>query len=73
MEKFDNKQQAEKAMQMAFGRILRLGSRPFEEGDIENYETAKSVFLDAADYIALDAPKISSPCYASDYKNIHKD
>lgn len=28
---------------LALGRILRLGSRPFQEGDIEQYERCKDI------------------------------
>jgi hypothetical protein len=31
--------------QLALGRIFRLMSRPFQEGDIEQYEAARSTFL----------------------------
>lgn len=32
-------------VQLALGRIFRLMSRPFEAGDIEQYEAARAVVL----------------------------
>ena len=32
-------------VQLALGRIFRLMSRPFQEGDIEQYEAARAVVL----------------------------
>ncbi len=34
--------------QLALGRIFRMMSRPFKEGDIEQYEAARSAFLTEA-------------------------
>ena len=34
--------------QLAIGRILRLGSRPYQEGDIEEYERCRAIIMDAA-------------------------
>ncbi len=34
--------------QLALGRIFRLMSRPFQEGDIEQYEAARAAFLNEA-------------------------
>jgi len=31
---------------LAFGRILRLGSRPTQAGDVEQYEECKSLIMD---------------------------
>jgi hypothetical protein len=33
-------------VQMALGRIFALMSRPFQEGDVEQYEKARGVVLD---------------------------
>jgi len=30
---------------LALGRILRLGSRPFQEGDIEEYERCRAIIM----------------------------
>lgn len=32
-------------VQLALGRIFRLGSRPFRSGDLEEYEKARAVVL----------------------------
>ncbi len=53
---FDNEKEANQIMQLAIGRILLLGSRPFKEGDIEDYENARHVFLEASDFIGLKKP-----------------
>jgi len=37
--------------ELAIGRILRMGSRPFREGDIEEYERCKAIVMDAAEEI----------------------
>jgi hypothetical protein len=34
--------------ELALGRILRLGSRPTQPGDVEEYERARAVILAAA-------------------------
>lgn len=72
MTKFDNDTQANKTMQLAFGRILNLGSSPFKKGDIEKYEKAKSVFLDGADYLGI-TPKDTMPNFVADYHKIYHD
>ncbi len=40
--------EARTAAELAIGRILRLGSRPFQEGDIELFDEARAVLLEAA-------------------------
>jgi hypothetical protein len=32
---------------LAFGRIFRLGSRPTQPGDVEEYERCRAIILDA--------------------------
>lgn len=32
-------------VQLALGRIFRLGSRPSQEGDIEQYEEARAIIM----------------------------
>lgn len=54
-EKFDSNKQANQAMQLAFGRILRIGSRPSQDGDVQQYEQAKRVFFDAAEFLGIDS------------------
>jgi hypothetical protein len=70
---FDNTTDATKAMNLAIGRIFRLGSRPFQEGDIELYEEAKRVCLHAAEFLGLILPQDLRPNYAKDYKRIYHD
>ncbi len=35
--------------QLAIGRILRIGSRPYQEGDVEEYERCKRIIMDLRD------------------------
>lgn len=37
-----------KAAQLAIGRILRMGARPFQPGDIEEYERCRAIVMAAA-------------------------
>lgn len=48
---FENIQEAEQIIRLAMGHILSIGSRPFIQGDIEEYEHCKWLILDAGDYI----------------------
>lgn len=48
---FSNKEEAEKAMELAIGRIFRMGSRPTQEGDIEMYEKCRSIIMAASEYL----------------------
>lgn len=45
----DAEQQRDQIMSLALGRIFRLGSRPTQPGDIEQYEAARRVFWAAYD------------------------
>jgi len=38
-------------IEMAIGRILRLGSRKFKEGDIEQYEKCKWIIMTATEVL----------------------
>lgn len=40
------------ALSLSIGRILRMGSRPMEEGDVEMYEKCKLVFMAASEVLA---------------------
>ena len=40
--------EAQRLCELAIGRILRLGSRPYQEGDIREYEDARAVLLEFA-------------------------
>lgn len=46
-------QEAHAVMQLAMGRIFRLGARATQPGDIEQYEVARRAMLDAADVLGI--------------------
>lgn len=69
---FDDIQQAERAIQLAIGRIFALGSRPAQEGDIKKYEDARYVILCASEYLEININD-SEPNYTRDYNKIHHD
>lgn len=46
---FDSKEERDLAVRLALGRIFRLGSRPTQPGDVEDYETCRALILDALD------------------------
>lgn len=48
---FQNKQEAEKTIELAMGRILSMGVRPTITGDVEEYERCKWLILDAGEYL----------------------
>lgn len=67
-DQLDKGAHAERAMlevtvRCAIGRIFRIMSRPFREGDIEDYERARRAFLQAHE--ALGHP--STACYEVNY------
>jgi len=45
-------QQRRRAIECALGRIFRLGARPTQPGDIEEYERCRAIILSATDLIA---------------------
>jgi hypothetical protein len=47
---------------LAIGRILRIASRPFQEGDLEEYDRCRGIVLDASEHV--QAPY--TPNYARD-------
>ncbi len=49
--------------ELALGRIFRILSRPYQAGDVEEYERCRAIFLDAVD---REAPVDHSPNYARD-------
>jgi hypothetical protein len=53
------------AAQLALGRIIRMGGRPTEPGDVEDYERCRKVLLDVLDPDML-ANGNWSPSYARD-------
>lgn len=40
-------------VKMSIGRIFKLMSRPFQEGDIEQFEKAKSVIMSCAEALGM--------------------
>ena len=44
----------QQAVELALGRIFRLMSRPFQPGDIEQYEAARRVVLECAGITPAD-------------------
>lgn len=51
-----------KEFELAFGRILRLGSRPTQPGDVAEYERCRQIIIDA---LAPVEPEWT-PVYARD-------
>jgi len=40
-------------MNLSLGRIFKLMSRPFQKGDIQQYEEAKAIFIQCAEDLGL--------------------
>lgn len=40
--------ETKKIVELAIGRILRLGSRPTQSGDIEDYERCRAIIMEHA-------------------------
>ncbi len=53
------------AFELAFGRILRMGSRPAQPGDIAEYNRCRAICLDAAEG-TIDTTASYTPNYARD-------
>ena len=70
---FNTSAEATKAAELAIGRILRLGSREYQEGDERDYENARAVFYDAMDYLGIGPQPDNRPNYAAQYSKIHHD
>jgi hypothetical protein len=58
--------EARQLMQLAIGRILRLGSRPFQEGDIEQSEMARAAFYRAIDALGIKPARDLRPNWVRD-------
>ena len=52
----------ERIAQLALGRIFRMMSRPFQEGDIEEYHQCRYIIMDAVSHV----PEDRAPNYARD-------
>lgn len=42
-------------VRLAFGRLFRILSRPFDDGDIEDYYRCRSIIMDAAEAAGINA------------------
>lgn len=70
---FENKQQAEQVIRLALGRILSIGSRPFQNGDIEEYDKCKWLIMDAGEYLGIPTENKETSSYQYNYYKIQKD
>ena len=61
-----SKSKQSKIMELALGRIFRLGSRPTQPGDIEQYEAARHAFLTAYDADPFEVKPDHSPNHVRD-------
>lgn len=66
MNQFNTAQEANTAIELALGRILRMGSRPTEPGDLQEYERCKWIILDAGEYLGIRNTPDYEPCYPRD-------
>jgi len=64
--KFDTAQEAQSAFELAFGRILRMGARESQSGDISEYERCKWICFDAAEYLGINTQYIEPHSRARD-------
>ena len=44
-----SKEERDRVMQLALGRIFRLASRPAQPGDVEEYERCRRIIMTAQD------------------------
>lgn len=54
-------------MQLALGRLFRIMSRPYQPGDIEQYERCRTIIMDAAEAEGWTFDD-HRPTYARDYR-----
>lgn len=52
---FNSVTEADTAWKLALGRILRIGARPSQEGDIAEYEDMKAIIMNAKEYLDIFA------------------
>lgn len=52
--------------ELALGRILRMGSRPTQPGDVAEYERCRTIILDATLGKGVPLPSADGPDYARD-------
>lgn len=70
---FNTKEEANTSIELAIGRILRMGATPSQPGDIEEYERCKSICLDAFEYLGVRNNYQPSHNFVRDYYKIHHD
>ncbi len=51
-------------VELALGRIFLLASRPYQEGDVEQYEAARRAILTTL--APVDSDVTAEPCYPRD-------
>lgn len=68
MNYFNSEQEANKAMELALGRIFRIGAREAEAGDIEEYERCKWIIIDAGAFLNIYVAPDLQPNFARDCK-----
>lgn len=71
--KFNDKQEAAATINLALGRIFKICSRPFQEGDEEVYGQCRSIILDGFDFLGIVAEPDNRPSYVRQYNIIPKD
>ena len=62
--------EAQRLARLSMGRILRIMSRPFEDGDTEQYDAAKRAFWSAIDALDKSKPPDTRPNFARSYHGI---
>ena len=58
---------SEQIVALALGRIFRMGSRPTQPGDVEEYERCRALILEHA----VAQPESWTPNYVRDYGKGH--
>jgi hypothetical protein len=70
---FNTAQEAQTLFELAFGRLLRIGSRPAQDGDVVEYEHCKWVCYNAAEYLGIQTEYSRPHDFVRDYYKIHHD
>lgn len=52
-----------KTVELALGRIFRMGARPTQDGDVAEYERCRGIIMDI-----LEGTKFDRPIYEHDYQ-----
>lgn len=64
--KNSTREELETLVKLALGRIFRLGSRPTQPGDVEQYEFCRSLIMDATELLRENPPKDTRPNWVRD-------